>query len=366
MLALPLTTLSLGFIPSLFLLVSVWALMLTTALITLKVTLSFPEGSTFHTMARAVLGRGGWWLTTLSVMGLFYALLAAYTAGATDFLRLYIDVPEEFIAVAFLIFFGAIISWKTSAVDFSNRILFAGLIVIFVLIVFVIAPHIQMDHILKVPQKIPTQFWVAIPIFVTSFGFHGSIPSLVRYIGKKPAQLKFVFIVGSALPLLVYIIWQALTLGILPMDSAESLPSVEQVIINLGDAIKTPWISHSLDLFAQLAIVTSFLGVGMGLRSFFRDMLKNTKRHSHLLITLVTFAPPMLIVLIAPSIFVQALGFAAIALLNLAIFIPLTIAFKLDGTQLKLSPLQRVGLKICYGLGMIIMAIEVLHIFGAF
>ena len=42
----------------------------------------------------------------------------------------------------------------------------------------------------------------SLPIIFTSFGFHGSIPSIIQYIGAKPKTLRTIFLVGSALPML--------------------------------------------------------------------------------------------------------------------------------------------------------------------
>lgn len=48
----------------------------------------------------------------------------------------------------------------------------------------------------------------ALPVIFTSFGFHGSIPSIVKYLGKDTKVLRKVMLVGSSLPLIVYILWQ--------------------------------------------------------------------------------------------------------------------------------------------------------------
>ncbi len=53
----------------------------------------------------------------------------------------------------------------------------------------------------------------AIPVIFTSFGFHGSVPSIVNYMGGNIRKLRWVFIIGSAIPLIAYIFWQLATLG---------------------------------------------------------------------------------------------------------------------------------------------------------
>lgn len=361
MLALPLTMLSLGFPLSLLLLFAIWALMLITALTTLKVTLCFPLGSTFHTMARQVLGPIGWWVTTIAFMWLFYALLAAYTSGAAAFLSSYIPLSAEVLSLLFLGLFGGVIIWTTSAVDYTNRFLFALKIIAFLVISVALSSQVKPSALLESASPFSVSFWISLPLLVTSFGFHGSIPSLVKYMGKDSSRLKFIFIIGSFIPVILYIIWLGLIFGSIGSEPLTSM-SVGELTTLLKTKTGLAWIGLALDIFAQLAIVTSFLGVGLGLRSFFSDMLQRSKEASRVAVALITFLPPTFIVLLFPSIFIQALGFAAIALLILAVFIPILLAFRMPKKQLSFSPKARWGLAACFLMGVGLVGIEILNI----
>lgn len=44
----------------------------------------------------------------------------------------------------------------------------------------------------------------AIPVIFTSFGFHGSVPSIVSYMNGDIRKLRRVFMIGSAIPLIAY------------------------------------------------------------------------------------------------------------------------------------------------------------------
>ena len=81
--------------------------------------------------------------------------------------------------------------------------------------------------------------------------------------------------------------------------------------------------SQIIGVFADLALITSFLGVSLGLFEFLGDSLKGNRDQSSKLFTgLLTFTPPMTFALFFPQGFILALGYAAIALVVLALFFP--------------------------------------------
>ncbi|WP_351060773.1 aromatic amino acid transport family protein, partial [Psychrobacter sp. TB20-MNA-CIBAN-0197] len=81
---------------------------------------------------------------------------------------------------------------------------------------------VQGKHLLEMPVE-QGSILSAIPVIFTSFGFHGSIPSIVKYVGVEIKVLRKVMIAGAALPLVIYIFWQLLSQGI--MSQADLLNS---------------------------------------------------------------------------------------------------------------------------------------------
>ena len=59
----------------------------------------------------------------------------------------------------------------------------------------------------------------AIPVIFTSFGFHGSIPDIVNYLDGNTPSLRKAIIVGSSIPLIIYVFWQIVTLGVVSQDA---------------------------------------------------------------------------------------------------------------------------------------------------
>jgi len=343
MLALPLISAAIGFETSLFLLIGIWALMTYTALLTLEVTLKFPEGANFASMSHQTLGPGVHKLTLLAVCGLFYSLLAAYFTGSAGFLKMHLEhllgsqSSHLWGIIIMTSIFALLVSWKTSAVDVVNKILFGLKIIVFGLILSLVLPHVQGTGF-EIPSFCISNLWLTIPVFFTSFGFHGSIPSIVAYMKKDALRLPRIFIIGSLIPLIAYIGWQAVTLGILSADNLQVVlknqGSIEVLGREISNIIGNTLIQNSFTLFSELALLTSILGVSLGLFDFFKDILqKRAFLQNKAIVMVLTFLPPCLFAILYPSGFTAALSFAALFLAILAIFLPVLMAKKLRLTH---------------------------------
>lgn len=344
MLALPLTSAKAGFLPSVGLLIGMWILMSYTALVTLEVNLHYQKGTSIALMAQKVLGPVGRWIASFALMMLFYALLSAYISGATSILDAWAnsdlkkDIPQWIFSVSFTGIFAIFVGIHTRAVDYGNRFLFIIMIVLLGVMSFALAPQCKIETLKDARLQRLDSLWLAVPIFFTSFGFHGSIPSLIDYIGRNPKKLRRVFLIGSLLPLIVYLIWQAITMGVLPLKGSMSFEhaftegnDVGTFVNDLADISGKGWISGCVNGFTLLAIITSFLGVGLGLFDFLME-IRNTRDLSlknRFVTAALTVAPPLFFALFYPKGFILALGYAAIALSLLAVVIPCSAALYL-------------------------------------
>ena len=57
---------------------------------------------------------------------------------------------------------------------------------------------------------------MALPVAFAAFGYQGIIPTLVHYMNYDVKKLRKAILIGSAIPLITYMIWQWLILGIVP------------------------------------------------------------------------------------------------------------------------------------------------------
>ncbi len=340
MLALPIISYGLGFTAMALMMLVTWAMMAIAALLTLEVNLAVKPGCSLFAMAKETLQGKGGVLSIGTMLFLYYALLSAYIAGggsqlghylihAAPSLRDITDTENGILGMlVFTLLFGGIASIGIRSIDLSIRILFVLMLVTFALSLGILAPHIELPRL----QTQPSSSWImvmALPVIFTSFGYHGSIPSLIAYVGNNKSQLKRVFLIGSFVPLFVYLLWLGVSLGQLNETELNRVSDSQSVAV-LIDVLSNQNGLHNLPLalhiFADLALVTSFLGVALGLFDFIHSI---TASRSRVKTALAVYTPPLLIALFLPGAFVIALNYAALALAMLAILLPALMVYKL-------------------------------------
>ena len=189
MLALPMISARSGFALAALLLVVIWAIMTVSGLLTLEVTLAFDEyANSFGTMASKTLGKPGKIISWICTLALLYALTSAYIAGNASLLSnifdlvFHVQTPNWLNATLFLIVMGSLVWWSTRAVDYCNRGLLSLKGILLIITFILLFPHINLSVMLRDPSNHPVNYlWAAAPIFLCSFGFHPTVPSIVNY-----------------------------------------------------------------------------------------------------------------------------------------------------------------------------------------
>lgn len=332
MLAMPLATAGIGFATAMLLLLGLWIIMAYTALLLVEAYQHNDANMGLSSLAYKYLGRPGRLIISLALPFLLYSLIAAYLAGGGEIISKTINswlvwqLPDYVGVLLFAVIGGGVVCFGTHSVDLINRYLFATKIFFLATMLILLLPHVQQVNLLSMPVK-QALILSAIPIVFTSFGFHGSVPSIVSYMQGDTVKLRKIFILGSAIPLLVYIFWQVATLGAIETDTFVGILADESGLNGLLAAVKavvgTARVEMAVRLFAALAVATSFLGVALGLFDFLADFFKLPSTVAGRLQTgAITFVPPLLFALFYPKGFIFALGFAAIALSVLSLLLP--------------------------------------------
>ncbi|EKH6432388.1 tyrosine transporter TyrP [Klebsiella oxytoca] len=338
MLAMPLASAGVGFGVTLALLITLWALMCYTALLLLEVYQHVPADMGLGSLAARYLGRYGQWATGFCMLFLLYALTAAYISGAGELLASSLNqwldwtLPPAAGVLIFTAIGGTVVCIGTSLVDLFNRFLFGAKIIFLAIMLALLLPHIHQINLLTLPLQQGLAL-SAIPVIFTSFGFHGSIPSIVSYLGGDIRKLRRVFIIGSFIPLVAYIFWQLATLGSIDSPAFTALLAQNAGLNGLLEAIRevvaSSHVELAVHLFADLALATSFLGVALGLFDYLADLFqRQNSAGGRLQSGLITFLPPLAFALFYPRGFVMALGYAGVALAVLALMLPSLLVMK--------------------------------------
>lgn len=375
MLALPIASAGIGFGTSLLIMVVLWALMSYTALIMVELHQHADSDATLHTLAKQILGSKGKWVASFAMLFLFYSLCAAYIAGGgaqfgeriSQFTN--IELPPMVGTILFTIIVAGVVTLGTASVDKVNRTLFLLKLIAMATVLVFLAPNVTESYLLSMPIQ-QGLIVAAIPVIFTSFGFHGSIPAIVKYLDGNTRSLRTAIIIGSAIPLIIYVFWQLVTLGVVSQSSLLENQGLSALINTLAATVNESNLTNTIGIFADLALLTSFLGVSLGLFEFLGDSIKSkTTKDTRIITALITFLPPMGFALFYPQGFIMALGYAAIALAILAIFLPIVMAKKVRSTQTEATEGYRVfggqmGLGVCFSFGVMIVVAQVLITVG--
>ena len=112
------------------------------------------------------------------------------------------------------------------------------------------------------------------------------------------------------------------------------------------------WISGFFNFFTSICMFTAFLGVSLGLFDFLADGLKFNKSGIQGKFTLIlTFIPPLAVVLINPGIYLQALSYAGIACVILLLLLPSIMAWRgrqLDTANHQMTQLPGGTISLCF------------------
>ncbi|MDR3443251.1 MAG: aromatic amino acid transport family protein [Legionella sp.] len=338
MLALPVSTAEVGFGNSIFFLFFCWMVMTAGALLMLEVNLRLPAGSNMISMAKSTLGLPGQIIAWITYLFLLYTLLSAYISGGSDVFnsllhKLNINLPNSITAIIFTILFSLVVYRGIRSVDYVNRGLMFGKLGIYILLVAIISPHAS---IAGLTGGSPRAFTGTLMILITSFGYASIIPSLRDYFGDDTRSLRRVILFGSLIPLVCYIVWDAVIMGVVARDGENglvALMSSEHATSGLTEAlslsVQSQWISGFFGFFTSICMLTAFLGVSLGLFDFLADGLKFKKSGNQGKYTLaLTFLPPLAVVLINPGIYLHALSYAGICCVVLLLLLPAIMAWK--------------------------------------
>jgi tyrosine-specific transport protein len=318
MLGLPVLSALAGFGPSATMFFISWLFMLSTGLLLLEVNLWFTEDVSIISMADRTLGLWGKIVGWAGFLFLFYALMVAYISGIGELLS---DFSQELTGVkiapwtgslAASALFGFMIYLGTKAVDWFNRLLMLGLIASYAFLIYLGNSHIKAEYLIHSDWS---ALFLVIPTMIISFGFHNMIPTLTTYLKRNVNKLRITVIVGSLIPLVIYLIWERLILGLVPVEGTggfrEALSQGDMATKALKNAIGSSWVVDLAHYFAFFAIVTSFLGVALSFVDFLADgfKIKKNTRGKIILCSLV-IALPFAFALIYPKVFLLALTYA--------------------------------------------------------
>jgi len=253
-----------GLAPSLVALTATWAASVFTGLLLAEVTASVSGSGgeenaapSFVSLARATLGPAGSTVALGAQFLLQYLLLIAYTSKGGEVLSRFLILPPAAGAATFAAVLGLFVGAASPAqLDAGNGALLALLLLSFVLLLGDALPTVS-------PEALSAVHWSAVlpalPVISLAFVYHNVVPLTVRAVRGHAPSLRFALFWGTALPLVMYAMWEVAILGQpgLGMRDARALATV--------------------DAFSLLAVATSYLGFSLSLSDMLADLRRGVQ-----------------------------------------------------------------------------------------
>ena len=363
MLANPTSTAGIWFVGSVIILFYTWFCMTTSGLMLLEANLHYPTGASFDTIVTDLLGKRWNILNGLSVAFVLYILTYAYitsggsiTENAINSLQGEVQISRSIGSLLFCLVLGLFVWFSTKAVDRISTILIGGMVIAFFLSTTGLLSSVNINTLLdnqneNTPAHLP-YLLTALPVCLVSFGFHGNVPSLVKYYNREGRRVMQSIFIGTLLALFIYILWQMAVQGNLPRDKFAPVIAkggdVAALLEALSAYIPVKYIGIALNFFAYMAIASSFLGVTLGLFDYIADLLKQPDTPwGRAKTALLTFLPPLLLSLQFPYGFVIAIGYAGLAATLWAAIVPALLV------QASRKKFQKTSYRVYGGKGMI-------------
>lgn len=323
-LALPAVTLPSGVVPSTTLLIGVWLYAVISALLIAEVTLN---GMRYNGRAsngllatvESTLGKLGARAAGGAYLFLHYALLIAYVSQGGEILISAVEriwdiphVPAWIGSTGFALIFGTILYLgRDKFIEKLNSFFVAVVIASFIGLLLLGVTQIH-------PTSLLSQDWSALPpalsVMLVALFFQNIVPLVATQLEGDALKVRQSIVLGSAIPLTMFLLWNAVILGSITPAMLQSISDSSNVfdplqVLRAGDAGQ--WLGILVTVFSEFAIVTSFIGFFYGLLDLFKDMNLFAANDSQRLplISLILF-PPMGFSAINPSIFFTALDYA--------------------------------------------------------
>ncbi|MGD1908581.1 MAG: amino acid permease [Leptolyngbyaceae cyanobacterium] len=384
-LALPAVTLPAGVLPSTAILIAMWVYMVVSGLLVAEVNLNTMRTSGKPRLGllatiRQTLGRSGAIAAGGVYLFIHYALLVAYLARGGGILASALGnlgpiFPDWvgfnlFVGVfGWLIYFGS-----ERLVGRLNGAFFAILLMVFGGLLTLTLGDLQ-----------PTQFvhrnWAAIggaiPVMFVALVYQNVVPVVTTRLEGDVRKIRQAIVLGSLIPLLMFLGWNAAILGNGQIDLTATLASSTRFdpLEFLRQNGMNPWANVSISIFAELAIATSFIGLVYGLLNFFGDAFGRTHPGAtaqRLPLFSLVLLPPMGFSALNAGIFFEALDYAGTFGISVLFgIVPAVMAWKeryaaKRKSSMSLVPGGRVTLTAMIGIAIGIIAEQLLLRAGVF
>ena len=233
---------------------------------------------------------------------------------------------------------GAFVWHSTRAVDRVSVLLIVFMVATFLFSIYGLVGGVHLDILLnRLPHPAGSDDGYAryvlafLPVCLTSFGYHHSVTSMRAYYSEERQAARSI-LYGTLLAMGIYLLWTLSIFGNLPrgeLGPIAAADSVEQLTAKLGAILHSSQLGNIINAFALGAVVSSFIGVGLGVFDYLADTFHFAdNRLGRSQTWLATFLPPLVCSLLWPMGFTMAIGYAGAVATIWTCMVPAALVWK--------------------------------------
>ncbi len=293
-LGLPYAAAQVGIIPAIIVLFGIMAILLGTALISLKMSVEM-GGAQISTIAHRLLGRAGGLVMYASITIMSFGALLAYVAGMGSVLASLLGVSDTLGAIIFWVLASIVIYMGLEASGKAELIMSYIMFALFIGVIGMLAPHAS-------PEKSMYMRWSGlfsiIGVSIFALGCHTVLPDVYKGLGSYE-KTKKVVILGFLIPTAIY---AAFMIAFLMAFGRETPQIATQALSSLYGSMGN-FVGNIIPL---VAITTSYIGIALAQQSNSTEYAKMKKPVAWGL----TVLPPLIVYLAGITNFADVLAFA--------------------------------------------------------
>ncbi len=304
MLGIPYAVAKVGFLYGFLLILGVGLAFLVLNLFLGEIVLRTKEQHQLPGYAGRYLGIWGKRVMAFSMLIGLYGALTAYLIGegTTWYALLGFGSPLFFILLFFCIV-AFIIIRGIKATGKAELFLISLLFLVVLLIGFFSYSEIKLSNLTTLNFA-----EIFLPYGVILFAFVGipAIPELQEELGPERKKLKKAILIGSSIPIVLYLLFTFIIIGIVGLDQFELLAPNQRIATVALSLYSSPVLGIFANLLAALAMFTSFLTIGLAMVEIYQYDYGVPRR----IAILLTLFIPLLITLFNVTSFISILALA--------------------------------------------------------
>ena len=222
---------------------------------------------TLMEMTRMMLGPSAERVASAVYLTMTFTLLLAYTARAGGLVNNGMHLPTFMGPALFTAAMGGTIALGGNAgAARVSSVLTGGMLLAFAAVVGPGA--LQVDWATGLQHADWGAAGTCLPVMFLGLVYHDLIPVVCQLLGYNRRKVTTSLLVGSTLPLLMFLAWEAVCLGLVPYTEGMATDPVDYLISSQGG-----FASAAIASFSLAALATSAIGVTLSVSSFFKQQL---------------------------------------------------------------------------------------------